>query len=79
MPEPIQLPLGTGEHDGRRQLGDETSLPEEQCGCGNQASSLQPHTGRLPIHFALIYLADNFALSAVEAEEAWGTSVHIQF
>lgn len=42
-------------------------------GAGTAGSSLQPHTGR-PIHFALVYLADNFVFQP-EAEEAWGTSV----
>lgn len=42
-------------------------------GAGTAGSSLQPHTGRL-IHFALVYLADNFVFQP-EAEEAWGTSV----
>ena len=42
-------------------------------GTGTAGSSLQPHTGH-PIHFALVYLADNFIFQP-EAEEAWGTSV----
>lgn len=39
-------------------------------GAGTAGSSLQPHTGR-PIHFALVYLADNFVFQP-EAEESLG-------